>query len=347
MNPRAFFRLLKSSFAAWNADKATRLGAALAYYSVFSLGPLVMLAIGAASLALGADAAQTKVVDQIRQTAGSAIADSIQPMLAEERDSGNGFMGAAVGLATLLLGAAGVFGQLQDALNTIWRTEPKPGRGVMGFIRDRFLSLTMVLGTGFLLLVSLILTSVLSAVTGSLGGALGMEAALAQIVTQVVTFIVVALLFAMIFRFLPDAQIGWSDVWIGAIITALLFSVGKFALGWYLGRAGVTSGFGAAGSLVLLLLWVYYSSLILLFGAEFTRVYAEQYGSGVKPKPNAQPMQRRRRRGRGSLRSPTISHRTGKFRLRLGWTRRHENSNFPLPLGCGIVSPADRPTFKD
>ncbi len=287
MRSRSFFGLLKESFDEWNTDKAPRLGAALAYFSVFSLGPLVLLCVGVASVVFGADAAQGKVLDEIGKTMGPAIADSLKGMLVEGHKTGAGAASTIVGLVTLLIGAAGVFGQLQDALNTIWKVEPKPGRGIWGFIQDRFLSLTMVFGTGFLLLISLVLTAVLSAFSSSLGGALGIETALLQALNQVVTLLVAMLLFAMMFRFLPDAEIAWRDVWIGAVITAVLFTLGKFGLGLYLGRSGVTSGYGAAGSLVLLLLWVYYSSLILLFGAEFTYVYAKQVGSGVRPSPNA------------------------------------------------------------
>jgi membrane protein len=269
-------------------DKAPRLGAALAYYSVFSIGPLVLLAVGVASLVF--KDAQKEVVDEIKGTVGEPVAQALQQMLVQGQQTGWGTGATILGIVTLLFGASGVFGQLQDALDTVWKVAPKPGRGISGLIRDRFLSLTMVLGTGFLLLVSLVLTAGLSAVNTSLSHALPVAAVFWQVVNQIVAFGVVTVLFAMIFRLLPDARIAWSDVWIGAVLTAALFSLGKFLLGWYLGREGVTSGFGAAGSLVVLLLWVYYSSLILLFGAEFTRVYAEQLGSGLKPAPNAVPL---------------------------------------------------------
>jgi membrane protein len=272
------------------AAPAPRLGAALAYYSLFSISPLVILIVGAASLIFGAQAAQGEVVDQIKGTVGEPVAQPLQQMLAHGHQSGWGTWATIVGLVTLLLGASGVFGELQDSLNTVWKVTPKPGRGILGIIKDRFLSLTMVLGTGFLLLVSLVLTAALSALNSSLGHALPGGAALWQVVNQVVAFGMVTLLFALIFRYLPDAQIAWRDVWIGALITAALFTVGKFLLGWYLGREGVVSEFGAAGSLVGMLLWVYYSSLILLYGAEFTRVYAQRYGSGMKPTSNAVPL---------------------------------------------------------
>jgi membrane protein len=269
-------------------DKAPRLGAALAYYSAFSIGPLILLVIGAASLLFGADAAQGRVVQEIEGTVGQPVAHALQQMLAHGHQTGWGAGATILGIITLLFGATGVFGQLQDALNTVWQVAPRPGRGFLGILKDRFFSLTMVLGTGFLLLVSLVLSAALAAVGTAITG--GVTGVVWQIVEEVVAFIVVTLLFAMIFRLLPDAQIAWRDVWIGALLTSALFSIGKFLLGWYLGREGVTSGFGAAGSLVVVLLWVYYSSLILLFGAEFTRVYAEQYGSGVRPAADAVPL---------------------------------------------------------
>ncbi len=291
MSLRAVYRLPIDTFHEWSSDKAPRLGAALAYYSVFSIGPLILLVVGAASLILGdADAAKAKVVHEIRSTLGDQVGAGLEQMLVNGKESGQGLAATIIGIVVLLFGAAGVFGQLQDALNTIWKVEPKPGRGLLGIIQDRFLSLTMVLGTGFLLLVSLLLTAALSALGNRLAGGTADNGIVWQIVNQAAAFVVETALFAMIFKLLPDAKIAWRDVWIGAILTAALFTLGKFLLGLYLAHAGVASGFGAAGSLVLILLWVYYSSQILLFGAEFTAVYAKKYGSGVEPAPNAIPM---------------------------------------------------------
>lgn len=290
MNVKTVSQLFKDTFHEWSEDKAPRLGAALAYYSAFSIGPLVLLVVGAASLIFGADAAQGEVVDEIKGTVGEPVAEALQQMLAHGHETGWGAGATVLGVVTLLFGASGVFGQLQDALNTVWKVAPKPGRGIMGILRDRFLSLTMVLGTGFLLLVSLVLTAALSALSTSLARALPGAAVFWQVLNQVVAFGATTALFALIFRLLPEARVAWRDVWVGAVLTAVLFTLGKFLLGWYLGREGVTSGFGAAGSLVVILLWVYYSSLILLFGAEFTRVYAQQVGSGIEPTPNAVPL---------------------------------------------------------
>jgi membrane protein len=198
-----------------------------------------------------------------------------------------GLVATLIGFLTLLFGASGVFGQLQTSLNAIWGVQPKPGRGVLGIVRDRFLSFGFILVVGFLLLVSLFLTALIAFVGHWFSGmAPGMET-LAQILNSVLSLAVITLLFAMIFKFLPDAKIAWRDVWIGALITAALFTAGKFALGLYLGKSGVASSYGAAGSLIVLLLWVYYSAQILFFGAEFTQVYANRFGSHVRPTDNA------------------------------------------------------------
>jgi membrane protein len=282
-----FYLLLKDTFHKWNEDKVPRLGAALAYYSVFSIAPLLIIVIGVAGLIFGEDAAREDVVSEIEGTVGKPVAVAIQQMLANSSGTGQSTGATIIGIVTLLFGAAGVFGQLQDALNTVWKVEPKPGRGIWGIVRDRFVPLTMVLGTGFLLLVSLVISAGLSALNTSLSHSLPGGAAWWQIVNLIVSFGVIVFLFALIYKYLPDAQIAWHDVWIGAILAALLITIGKFLLGWYLGQASTTSAFGAAGSLVVILLWVYYASQILLFGAEFTRAYASQFGSGLKPTANA------------------------------------------------------------
>jgi membrane protein len=193
-----------------------------------------------------------------------------------------------VAVATLLIGASGVFGQLQDALNTVWGVEPKEGRGVWGFIKDRFLSFVAVLGTGFLLLVSLVLSSALAALGKWFSGSLPLPEAVLQAINFLLSFIVITGLFALIFKVLPDAKVAWRDVWIGAALTAVLFTIGKFAIGLYLGKSNVASAYGAAGSLVIVLVWVYYSAQILLYGAEFTQVYANRFGERIVPAPDAQ-----------------------------------------------------------
>ena len=198
-------------------------------------------------------------------------------------------MATIIGIATLLFGASGVFGELQDALNTAWGVKPKSGRGIWGTIRDRFLSFSMVFVIGFLLLVSLVITTILEAFSGYLGGLVPGLPVLMQIANFVLSFVVISALFALIFKFLPDAKIAWRDVWFGAAITAGLFSIGKYLIGIYLGRGGVTTPFGAAGSLVAFIVWVYYSGLILFFGAELTKVTARHAGRQIQPSENAEP----------------------------------------------------------
>ena len=280
--------MLKKAASAWMEDQAPTLGAALAYYTVFSLAPLLIIAISIAALVFGREAAQGQIFDQLRDLLGDAGGKAMQDMVQNANAKpATGLVATLIGFLTLLFGASGVFGQLQTSLNAIWGVQPKPGRGVLGIVRDRFLSFGFILVVGFLLLVSLFLTALIAFVGHWFSGmAPGMET-LAQILNSVLSLAVITLLFAMIFKFLPDAKIAWRDVWIGALITAALFTAGKFALGLYLGKSGVASSYGAAGSLIVLLLWVYYSAQILFFGAEFTQVYANRFGSHVRPTDNA------------------------------------------------------------
>jgi membrane protein len=233
-------------------------------------------------LLFGADAARGAVVGEIRSTVGTPVAQAVEQLLATNEGSRGAGM-TIVGIATLLFGAAGVFGQLQDALNTVWGVKPKPGLGIREMIRARFLSLSMVLGSGFLLLVSLIASATLAALGSELNTLLPGGTTFWRYLNVIVSFLLFGVLFAMIYKWLPDVHIGWRDVWIGALLTAGLFSLGKFLIGWYLGRASTTSSFGAAGSLVIILIWVYYASQIVLFGAVFTRVHAAHRGTEVKP----------------------------------------------------------------
>ena len=288
MKPKEVFSLLKTTFFEWLDDQAPMLGAALAYYTVFSLAPLLIIAIGMAGLVFGAEAAQGQIFEQLRgllgDAGGKAMEELVQSASAEPK---TGVVATVIGFVTLLFGASGVFGQLQASLNIIWGVQPKPGRGILGVIRDRILSFGFILVVGFLLLVSLLLTAAIAFVGKQFGTMVpGMEA-LIQLFNSMLSLAVITLLFAMMFKILPDANIAWRDVWIGAFITALLFTLGKFALGFYLGRSGVASSYGAAGSLIVLLVWVYYSSQIVFFGAEFAQVYANRFGSRVTPSSNA------------------------------------------------------------
>jgi membrane protein len=290
MKLRDAWEMTKETFSEWNDDKASRLAAALAYYAVFSLAPLLVITIGVAGLVFGEDAAQGEIVAQLGGLIGVKGAALVEEMIAASRQESAGIAATALGIAVLLFGASGVFGQLQDALDTIWEVKPKPGRGWRGLVRDRFLSFTMVLGTGFLLLTSLTLSAVLTAVGTYLEGLLPFSEAWLQIMNLVGSFALVTFLFALIFKVVPDATIAWRDVWIGAALTSLLFSLGKFLIGLYLGKSSMASTFGAAASLAILLVWVYYSAQILFLGAEFTQVYARRHGSRIRPARGAVPL---------------------------------------------------------
>jgi membrane protein len=279
--------VLKETWSDWNEDKAPRLAAALAYYTAFSLAPLLVIAIAIAGLVFGQEAARGQVSSQIQGLLGPEGAEAVETMIAGSSKQSSGILAAVIGFATLLFGASGLFGQLKDAMNTIWEVQPKPGQGIMATIKQNFFSFTMVLGTGFLLLVSLLLSAVLAGLVGFFQNALPGADWLWLVVNFLVGFAVTTGVFALIFKFVPDAKIAWGDVWIGAAVTSLLFSIGRFALGWYLGNGSFSSSYGAAASLVIVLLWVYYTAQILFFGAEFTQVYARRYGSRIEPAPNA------------------------------------------------------------
>jgi len=274
-----YFGLLKQTISEFGNDKAPRLGAALAYYTIFSLAPLLLIVIAISGLAFGHDAAQNKIFEQLRGVLGPQAAVSVQDMVKNAAKPKSGTVATIIGIVTLIFGASGVFGQLKDALNTIWDVEPREGGGILTLVKDRFLSFAMVLGVGFLLLVSLLIDTAITAIGTYAGSHLPGGEVLWHTAELIFSFCVITVLMAMIFRLLPDLKIEWRDVWLGAAITSLLFVLGKFALGIYFAKSAVGSSFGAAGSLVIVLLWVYYSAQILLFGAEFTQVYARAHGS--------------------------------------------------------------------
>ena len=280
--------LFKNTANEWVQDKCPQLGAALAYFTVFSLAPLVLVLLAVFGLIFGStDHAQQKLTEQLQYLIDPSGIKVIQDIAANAAKPQSGIVATAIGIVLALFGASGVFGQLQDALNTIWGVKPKPGGGIMGFIRTRFLSFAMVGGVCFLLLVSLTIEAVLRGFSDYLKNVMPGGHILALILFLLFDLGVIVLLFAMIFRYLPDAKIGWRDVWVGATLTAVLFGLGKFVLGLYLGSGAAGSAYGAASSLITLLLWIYYAAQILLFGAEFTQVYANTYGSHVEPMDHA------------------------------------------------------------
>ena len=303
---KSLWSLTKESVSQWSEDYAPSMGAALAYYTIFSIAPLLVIAIAVAGFFFGADAARGEIFAQLRGMIGDEGAAAIQGLVKSAGEPGKGTFAAIAGVVTLLIGATTVFGELQSDLDRIWDT-PKPEKGgIWALLRGRLLSFGMILGIGFLLLVSLILSAALSALGHFWSDwFIGWEVVL-QVVNFVIGFAVVTGLFAMIYKFLPRSDIGWMDVWIGASVTSLLFSIGKLMIGLYLGKSSVASGFGAAGSLVIVLLWVYYSAQIFLLGAEFTKTYAYRHGSRrtqAKPETKA-PVPRKHEQDEGAQKEP-------------------------------------------
>ncbi|PYK77342.1 MAG: ribonuclease BN [Verrucomicrobia bacterium] len=283
------FGLFKQTFSEWLEDKAPQLGAALAYYTVFSLAPLILVLLAIIGLIFRNDpgGAWNKITEQMSYFLDKSAVEVVQNIAQKAAQPNKSVLATIIGVLLALFGASGVFGQLQDALNTVWGVKAKPGAGIWGFLRSRFLSFAMVGGVCFLLLVSLTLESLLKGFSHYVQSVLPGGIVIALAVYWVFDLAVVILLFASIFKFLPDAEIRWRDVWIGAAMTAILFAIGKWALGLYLGSGSAGSAYGAASSLITLLLWVYYSSQILLFGAEFTQVYANRAGRDIQPAEHA------------------------------------------------------------
>jgi membrane protein len=273
----AAWSLLRQTFSEWSEDGAPRLGAALAYYSVFSIGPLLLIAIGVASLLFQSGTVEREVIAQIGKLVGDKGAQAVEALLANASIGGNSLLGTLIGVAVLLFGAIAVVVQLKDALNIIWDVKQPATGGIWAYLRKYALSLAGVLALGFMLAVSLFITTLISA-AGSFWGA-GLPAPLLAGANFIADIAVLTLLFAMMFKWLPDTEVAWSDVWVGAGLTTLLFIAGKFAIGFYLGHQGLESTFGAASSIVLILVWIYYSAQLVFFGAEFTQVYARRHGT--------------------------------------------------------------------
>ena len=307
MQLKDLFPLLKETFTSFGETKCTRLAAALSYYTIFSIAPILLVIISLAAIFLDAETVRQGIIHQIGSNVNSTAANAVSDILtnAKQTSHGGNVLLTIVGFVTILVGATGLFAALQDSLNTIWGVEPKPDAGILVMIKARVLSFVMVLGIGFLLIVSLVASVAVKAASDWLGGILGGAEWIAPILNVILFFVLLTLFFALMFKILPDAQIQWSDVWVGSALTSVLFSVGKFALSWYLSRPGTASAYGSAGALVVLLLWINYASQILFFGAEFTKVYANQFGSHIEPEEHAQEISPEKRAAQGIKPDPT------------------------------------------
>jgi membrane protein len=275
--------VIKETASDWDDDKAATLAAALAYYTLLSIAPLIVFAVAVAGLVFGEEAARGQISEQISGLVGPQASEAIESIAKNADAPATGMVSTVIAVVVLLFGASGVFGELQSSLNTIWEVEPKPGRGIMGIVKDRFFSFTMVLGVAFLLLVSMVLTAAISSFGKFLESSLPGGEALWAVLNFAISLGIITLLFALIYKVIPDAKIRWHDVWIGAGVTAALFTIGKLLVGLYLGKSTFVSSYGAAGSIVALVVWVYYSSQIVFLGAEFTQVYARRFGSRIEP----------------------------------------------------------------
>lgn len=290
--------LLRATMSDWYEDRAQRIGAALAYYTIFALAPGLVIVMALAGLMLG-PGAESQIIGQFHELIGEQGATAIEATVRSARNETLGATGTALALIPLVFGLWGVFGELQDGLNTIWGVTPKPGRRIRDILKERFWSFAMVVGIGFVLLVSLVLSAWLAAVGTYVGSLLPAPAAGLEALNFVISFVVITGSFALIFKLLPDVRIAWRDVWLGAAVTSLFFTVGKFLIGLYLGKSAVASAYGAASSLVIIVVWVYYSAQILLLGAEFTKMWTKRRGSGFVPEKTAVPVTQEARAEQG------------------------------------------------
>jgi membrane protein len=302
MRWKELWGVLKEAALAWYGDKTFQLGAALAYYGIFAIAPMIVITLAVAGMVLGEDAAAGRLVGQLRQTVSPLVAQAIADTLGYVHLTRSGLLATLIGAGVLLFAVAGLFTQLQSALDTIWEVKPKPGLGIWASVRMRLMSFLLVGVVGALLLASLVATTALSAVSGYLPAAeLPGGFTLLEVLNWALSLGLLTLMFALTYKLLPDVEIAWRVVWVGAITTAGLFTLGNYAISLYLGRTSAASAYGAAGSLVVVLLWVYYSSQIMLFGAELTRAYAKHFGEPVRPSANAVPLEpaERARQGMG------------------------------------------------
>jgi membrane protein len=286
---KSIWELIKQTASSWSEINAPRLGAALAYYTLLSTAPLLVVCIGIAGLIFGPKAAQDQIAYQLQNVIGAQSSVALQSLLQNADKPAAGIGAASIGFITLLFGASGVFGELRDSLNAVWGARSTSGAGLMGMIKYRFFSFAMVLGIGFLLLVSLVLSAAIAAAGKFFQSHLPVPEGMLHLGSSLITFITVTILFALLYKVVPDVRIEWRDVIIGAAVTSLLFSIGKFLIGLYLGKASVGSAYGAAGSLVVFIVWVYYSAQIFFMGAEFTHVFAQRHGSLAHQRAGDEP----------------------------------------------------------
>jgi len=277
--PIHMLNLLWQSFGAWRRDRGTRLSAALSYYTLFSLSPLIAICISLLGLLFGRDVVEQHIISEISAIAGQMTANAVTTMISGTGKHQANWYIASIGFVVLIVAAIGVFAELKDALNTIWRVKDDPKAGIWAMVRFYLAPMTMLLGIGFLLLVSMVISTGLAAFSSYISQELPIGAVLIWLLDVVISTVIITVLFAVLYRYIPDAKVAWMDVWGGALVASLLFAIGRYLIGFYLGKAGLASTYGAAGSLVAILVWVYYSAQILYFGAEFTRLYAYRYGS--------------------------------------------------------------------
>lgn len=292
IRPSVLWNLVKSAASSWIDDYAPSMGAALSYYTLFSIAPLLLIVISIAGLIFGQDAARGEIFGQLQGLMGTESALAIQGLLTSVSQPGKSVAATIIGVVMVLIGATTVFSELQDAMDRIWRAPARPKTsGIMSLLRSRLLAFGIIFGIGFLLIISLVLSAALAALAKWWSPVFGGWQTLAEVINFLLSFVLITIAFAMIYKVIPRVRVKWNDVWIGAVVTALLFTIGKFLIGLYIGKTGVASGFGAAGSLVVVLIWVYYSAQIFLLGAEFTWVYAHTLGSCKKePEPGDAPV---------------------------------------------------------
>lgn len=285
---KRWFRIIYRAFREFYADSGMKLAASLSYYTLFSMGPMLVVIISFAGIFFGREAAQGEIYGQIKDLIGPQAALEVQNIIANIQHTDGGVTGAIIGIALLLLGATGVFSEIQSSINYIWSVRAKPAKGWLKILINRLISFSLVISCGFILLVSLVINAVLELLSKELQNYLPhLTVVLFDVINNGLIFTVITILFSIIFKVLPDASIRWKDIFIGAGFTALLFMIGKFLIGFYLGNARIGITYGAAGSIIIIMLWVYYSSIILYFGAEFTKVYAIHNGAGIRPRKTA------------------------------------------------------------